>query len=68
MSKSKCIPYGSDVSAGTYKCADCGYEYDSQSTTSMPPCPQLKKQAHPQKCWFVLTGVGDAVADPYPRK
>ena len=33
------VPYGSDVSAGTYECADCGHEYSNQSKTSLPPCP-----------------------------
>lgn len=26
------IPAGSDVSAGTYSCTDCGYELSVQST------------------------------------
>jgi hypothetical protein len=33
------IPVGSDVSAGTYACANCGYELGVQSVQSLPPCP-----------------------------
>lgn len=66
MSSDNCIPYGSDVSAGTYQCADCGYTYSNQSKTSLPPCPQLSQGPHPKKCWNILTGQGDAQEDPYP--
>jgi DNA-directed RNA polymerase subunit RPC12/RpoP len=38
--------YGSDVSAGTYKCADCGYMYSNQSKKSLPPCPEHKIKSH----------------------
>jgi hypothetical protein len=66
--KKKCVPYGSDVSAGTYTCADCGYTYSNQSKTSLPPCPRLKKYPHPKKCWDIDTGAGDAPEDPYPNR
>lgn len=66
MTKDNCVPYGSDVSAGTYQCADCGHKYSNQSKTSLPPCPQLEKAPHPKKCWNVLSGQGDAPVDPYP--
>ena len=45
------IPYGSDVSAGTYICADCGYEYSNQSQASLPPCPNFILSVHPKKYW-----------------
>ena len=34
------VPAGSDVSAGTYACTNCGNEIDVQSTESLPPCPE----------------------------
>ena len=33
------VPAGSDVSAGTYKCTNCGYELEVGSTKHLPPCP-----------------------------
>ncbi|MEO8492359.1 hypothetical protein [Pseudomonas sp.] len=59
-------PYGSDVSAGTYECADCGRQYSNQSKTSLPPCPDFEASTHLLKGWNILTGQGDAVEDPYP--
>ena len=32
-------PIGSDVSAGTYRCTNCGSEIQVQSVQSLPPCP-----------------------------
>ena len=61
-------PYGSDVSAGTYECADCGRHYSNQSKTSLPPCPDFKPGTHLLKGWHILTGQGDAVEDPYPNQ
>jgi hypothetical protein len=61
-------PYGSDVSAGTYECADCGRHYSNQSKTSLPPCPDFKPGTHLLKGWNILTGQGDAVEDPYPNQ
>lgn len=66
--KKNCVPYGSDVSAGTYQCADCGYKYSNQSKSSLPPCPDRNKVPHPKKCWKILSGKGDASEDPYPIK
>ncbi|VVM68092.1 hypothetical protein PS647_01646 [Pseudomonas fluorescens] len=43
------VPYGSDISAGTYACVDCGFEYSGPSQTSMPPCPDFKKTPHTRK-------------------
>ena len=54
-------PAGSDVSAGTYQCTNCGYELTVQSTTHLPPCPQC---ANGQ--WNTVSG-GDSVNDPYPN-
>ena len=51
-------PAGSDVSAGTYRCVECGSELTVQSTQSLPPCP---KCANGQ--WSALSG-GDAADDP----
>jgi hypothetical protein len=30
------VPAGSDVSAGTYKCTNCGYELQVDSTDNLP--------------------------------
>ena len=67
MAKKECVPYGSDVSAGTFKCADCGYSISTQSVTSLPPCPKFNQSRHTKKCWHVLSGQGDATGDPYPN-
>ncbi|HGM9829143.1 TPA: hypothetical protein ACKREC_003542 [Proteus mirabilis] len=72
----KFTPYGSDASAGTYECADCGYMYSNQSKTSLPPCPNsLKKDKdgnlideHYLNGWNIISGQGDAKEDPYPNK
>ncbi|MBF7954414.1 hypothetical protein [Rahnella victoriana] len=72
----KFAPNGSDVSAGTYSCADCGHEYSNQSKTSLPPCPNsLKKDEKGQMItpytkngWNIESGKGDAKDDPYPNK
>ncbi|KII34532.1 MULTISPECIES: hypothetical protein [Pseudomonas] len=62
------VPYGSDVSSGTFECVDCGHQYSNQAKTSIPPCPQFQNSTHTRKGWKVLTGQGDAVIDPYPEK
>lgn len=54
------VPAGSDVSAGTYKCTNCGYE-QAGSTTHLPPCPECADGEY-----GALSG-GDAAADPYPE-
>ncbi|RZG64709.1 hypothetical protein EXE25_16165 [Acinetobacter bouvetii] len=61
------VPYGSDVSAGTYECADCGHEYSNQSKKSLPPCPDFKENTHLKRAWNIITGKGDAKEDPYPN-
>lgn len=61
------VPYGSDVSAGTYRCADCGYEYSNQSKKSLPPCPRHEDEPHFFNSWHIISGQGDAPQDPYPN-
>ncbi|MHB9291759.1 hypothetical protein Holit_00842 [Hollandina sp. SP2] len=60
------VPYGSDVSAGTYICDDCGYKYSNQSKTSLPPCPNYNTKPHKLNSWTIISGQGDAKEDPYP--
>ncbi len=67
----KCVPYGSDVSAGEFECADCGKRIKMGSKTSLPPCSNSKGLAgsfHSKNCWIVISGRGDAQEDPYPKK
>lgn len=66
FSTSETAPYGSDVSAGTYECADCGYQFSNGSTQSLPPCPRHDPSTHRQNAWKLLSGQGDAKDDPYP--
>jgi hypothetical protein len=54
------IPAGSDVSAGTYSCTECGYELSVQSTEHLPPCPECSNGE-----WSSESG-GDSADDPYP--
>lgn len=54
------VPAGSDVSAGTYRCASCGYELSVRSIQSLPPCPSCASAR-----WNTVTG-GDSADDPYP--
>ena len=55
-------PVGSDVSAGTYRCTNCGYELAVQSVQSLPPCPECEGPYS----WEALTG-GDSSKDPPER-
>jgi hypothetical protein len=55
-------PVGSDVSAGTYRCSNCGYELETSSVKSLPPCPNCEGPYG----WEAITG-GDSVDDPYPE-
>ncbi len=55
------VPAGSDVSAGTYKCTNCGNELQVGSTTHLPPCASCGNGEYQ-----TVTG-GDAAADPYPE-
>jgi hypothetical protein len=54
-------PVGSDVSAGTYQCTNCGYKLSVHGVQSLPPCPKCEGPYS----WKALTG-GDAKDDPYP--
>jgi predicted nucleic acid-binding Zn-ribbon protein len=54
------VPTGSDVSAGTYKCTNCGETIDVGSVGSLPPCPNCANNQ-----WETMSG-GDSVNDPYP--
>ena len=56
------VPAGSDVSAGTYTCTECGYELKVGSTESLPPCPECSNGA-----WNTQSG-GDSADDPYPGR
>lgn len=68
MVQKAAIPYGSDVSAGSFECVDCGYRLDMQSAQSLPPCPKHDDKPHPQQAWRSQSGQGDAAADPYPDR
>jgi rubrerythrin len=56
------VPAGSDASAGTYRCTQCGYDLDVQSTQHLPPCPSCGNGR-----WDTVSG-GDSVDDPYPDR
>src|SRR3954463_7853994 len=56
------VPAGSDVSAGTYRCTNCGNEMDVGSTKHLPPCPKCGNGQ-----WNTVTG-GDAADDPSPHR
>lgn len=56
------VPAGSDVSAGTYQCTECGYELDVDSTQHLPPRPECSNGS-----WHTVSG-GDSVKDPYPSR
>ncbi|HEV2813771.1 MAG TPA: hypothetical protein VGW10_11025 [Solirubrobacteraceae bacterium] len=56
------VPSGSDVSAGTYTCTNCGNSIDVQSVQSLPPCPNCGNGE-----WSTVTG-GDSKDDPYPDR
>jgi hypothetical protein len=56
------VPAGSDVSAGTYRCTNCGNTIDVSSTLSLPPCPSCNSGE-----WETVSG-GDSSDDPYPNQ
>jgi predicted RNA-binding Zn-ribbon protein involved in translation (DUF1610 family) len=56
------VPAGSDVSAGTYKCTNCGYELEVGSTKNLPPCPSCHNGQ------YQTVRGGDAAQDPYPDR
>ena len=55
------VPAGSDVSAGTYRCTNCGNTIDVSSVQSHPPCPNCNNGE-----WSTVSG-GDSTEDPYPN-
>jgi predicted nucleic acid-binding Zn-ribbon protein len=55
------VPAGSDVSAGTYKCTNCGYELQVGSTEHLPPCPECANRE------YATVSGGDSAQDPYPE-
>jgi predicted nucleic acid-binding Zn-ribbon protein len=56
------VPTGSDVSAGTYRCTNCGETIDVGSVQSLPPCSNCGNNS-----WETLSG-GDSRDDPYPER
>ena len=44
-------PVGSDVSAETYRCTNCGYELDTRGRDELPVCPDCKSA----EGWDVLS-------------
>jgi predicted nucleic acid-binding Zn-ribbon protein len=54
------VPTGIDVSAGTYRCTNCGEEITTGSVKSLPPCPNCNNTS-----WETVSG-GDSTEDPYP--
>jgi predicted nucleic acid-binding Zn-ribbon protein len=56
------VPAGSDVSAGTYRCTNCGQEIAVGSTQHVPPCPKCGNGSYK-----TVTG-GDSIHDPYPDR
>lgn len=56
------VPSGSDVSAGTYRCTNCGKIIDTGSVKSLPPCASCGNSS-----WETLSG-GDSVDDPHPDR
>jgi lipopolysaccharide biosynthesis regulator YciM len=54
------VPAGSDVSSGTYRCTNCGYNLDVGSTQHLPPCPKCENGQ-----WSTISG-GDSAQDLYP--
>jgi len=54
------VPAGSDVSAGTYECTNCGNRIEMGSQTHIPPCPSCGGGE-----WRTVSG-GDSVDDPHP--
>ena len=55
-------PAGSDVSSGTYKCTDCGYELKAGSSKNLPPCHSCGNGRYE-----TLSGA-DSKDDPYPDR
>jgi hypothetical protein len=56
-------PIGSDVSASSYRCANCGNVLDTSSVKHLPPGPSC---GGPNE-WESITG-GDSADDLYPER
>ncbi|RCK68920.1 hypothetical protein DT076_13455 [Desertihabitans brevis] len=56
------VPAGSDASAGTYKCNQCGYRLQVTSTKNLPPCPSCSNG------YYETLSGGDSKHDPYPDR
>jgi rubrerythrin len=56
------VPAGSDVSAGTYRCTNCGTTIDVGSTKHLPPCPACGNGQ------YASVSGGDSKDDPYPNR
>jgi predicted RNA-binding Zn-ribbon protein involved in translation (DUF1610 family) len=54
------VPAGSGVSAGTYKCTNCGNELQVGSTTHLPSCPSCGNGEYQ-----TISG-RDSAGGPYP--
>jgi predicted nucleic acid-binding Zn-ribbon protein len=56
------VPAGSDGSAGTYQCTNCGYALPVGSMDTLPPCPSCHNGRY-----RTMSG-GDSRDDPYPDR
>ncbi len=56
------VPAGSDVSAGTYKCTNCGTTSGVGSTKHLPRCPSCGNGEY-----RTVSG-GDSADGPYPTR
>jgi Zinc-ribbon containing domain len=56
------VPAGSDVSAGTYRCTNCGNQIEVGSTRHLPPFPSCGNGEYD-----TVSG-GDSTSDPYPDR
>jgi predicted nucleic acid-binding Zn-ribbon protein len=52
------VQAGSDVSAGTYRCTNCGNQLEVGSVESLPPCAKCGNGE-----WNTVSG-GDSAEDP----
>ena len=62
------IPWGSDVSAGKFRCnRHPDVVISMPSRKSLPPCNSCNKEGV-VGTWRRISGQGDAPQDPYPNK
>lgn len=52
------VPYGTDTSAGEYRCVDCGHKLALEKSSTLPPCPERDTSPHEKLGWEVLSGCG----------